>query len=318
MKVLITGPTSAVGQYVLEALMQTEHEVRVLALPDSMHRVLFRDRIEMVPGELSDPLALAEAVAGVERVFHCAFVGPPFNSEARIIEVNAAGTEHLLRACAGRVDRFVMVSSAEIYQDRHDPQQWPISDATPARAPDPGPEGARVRSLVAAERAVTAAAERDGLDYAILRPTTVAGRKCREIEEMITDLIRRPESAMATHHALGALHWSHGKDVAAAALLVAEHRAARNQCFLVAGPETVTVLDVQSAIWQLMNIGRPANPYAELALQANPAHPKYVPRKLAAIGWEPRVSLLDCVGEVLARLEFYSSASIQLPEHMLS
>lgn len=317
-KVLVTGPTGAAGQYVLELLMTTDHDVRVLALPDSMHRINFRDRIEIVPGQLSDRQALREAADGVEIVFHTALVSPPPALKPdTMMAVNVGGTRNLLAACAGRIRRFVMVSSNNVYTPHRSPAMWPVLDDAPRMAHGNQQQAALGESLIAAEDAVFDAAGRGDVEYAILRPTVIAGRSAAFIDSMVTGIIRGTADLDLQRRMWDMMQWTHGSDLGRAALLLAEREEARNQCFLAAGSEPITVYDVQSLMWEIMNIGRDDNPYAEIAACHNIGLPKFEPRKLRALGWRPRVGVRQCIAEVLGRLEFYSSESIRLPTHLV-
>ncbi|MEC8796926.1 MAG: NAD-dependent epimerase/dehydratase family protein, partial [Pseudomonadota bacterium] len=169
MKVLVTGPSGAIGQYVLEVLMTTDHDVRVFALPDSMHRINFRDRIEMVPGQLSDKIALAEAVEGVDIVYHTAVVSPPPAMKPETMDaINVEGTRNLVNACAGRVKRLVMASSNNVYTPHRSSALWPVLDDAPRMAHGNPQQAALGESLIAAEDIVFEAAAKDQIEYAIL------------------------------------------------------------------------------------------------------------------------------------------------------
>lgn len=318
MKVLVTGPTGAAGQYVLETLMTTGHSVRALALPDTLHRVNFRDRIEIVPGELSDQIALREAVKGVEVVFHTALISPPpvLTSETLSV-VNIAGTRALLAACADTVRRFVLVSSAAVHAPHLSPAMWPVSDDALRMAHGNPQQTALGESLIAAEDIVLEAAARGRIEHTILRPTAVAGRNSSFVMAMISSIMQNPGNLEVGHRMWDMMQWVHGSDIGRAALLVADHAAARNQCMLVAGAEPVTVYDVQKLMWDVMNPGRSGNPFAGIAACNNIGLPKFEPRKLRALGWSPLVSVKQCIAEVLSRLEFDSSASLKMPAHLL-
>lgn len=317
MKILVTGPSGAVGQYVLEALMRTDHDVRILALPDSMHRVNYRDRIEIIPGELSDPLAITEAVDGVEVVFHNALIGPfPAFDPDNLERVNTQGTRNLVAACAGNVRRFVMASSNNVYVPHRTPDLWPVTDDA-LREPHGNPaQYALGETLIKAEDAVFEAAACGAFEYGILRPTMVVGRKSPFVDDMIVRLIRDPDAADGLRRMWDTMQWIHGSDIGAAALLVAMEDAAANQCFLVAGEEPITAYDVLSLMWEAMNVGREDNPYTELASRHNVGVPKFSAAKLNALGWRPRMRARDCIREVLGRLEFYASTAVKFPSYL--
>ncbi len=298
--------------------MTTDHDVRVFALPDSMHRINFRDRIEMVPGQLSDKIALAEAVEGVDIVYHTAVVSPPPAMKPETMDaINVEGTRNLVNACAGRVKRFVMASSNNVYTPHRSSALWPVLDDAPRMAHGNPQQAALGESLIAAEDIVFEAAAKDQIEYAILRPTVVAGRKSQFIENMVISILQNQQNLDMQRRMWDMMQWTHGSDIGHAAMLVGEDERARNECFLVAGEEPITIYDVQKLIWDIMNVGKTDNPYAEIAAQNNIGIPKFEPRKLRALGWRPKVGVKHCIAEVLGRLEFYSSAAVNIPAYML-
>ncbi|MGV6849697.1 MAG: NAD-dependent epimerase/dehydratase family protein [Marinibacterium sp.] len=318
MKVLVTGPTGAIGQYVLEVLMTTGYDVRVLSMPESMHRCNFRDRIEMVLGDLADPVALAEAVDGVDIVFHAAVIAPPpARRPEDLWAVNYDGTRHLLEHCANRVKRLVFLSSNNVYTPHRPAATWPVRDDALREAHGNPQQTVLGETLIAAEDAIMEAAERGEIEYAILRPTQTAGRKCPFIEQMIISIIRERGDIEMQRRMWDMMQWAHGSDIGRAAVTVATHEDARNQAFLVAGDEPVTIYDVQKVIWDIMNVDKEGNPHADIASRNNLGLPKFSTDKLKALGWSPQVGVRQCVAEVLGRLEFYSSAAIKMPEFMI-
>lgn len=318
LKVLVTGPTGAIGQYILEVLMTTGYDVRVFALPDSMHRTNYRDRIEMIPGQLSDLLAIREAVEGVDLVFHAAVIAPPpARRPEEMWAVNVEGTRNLLDACAHKVKRFVFVSSNNVYTPHRSPATWPLRDDALREAHGNPQQAASGETLIAAEDLIFDSAARGEIEYSILRPTQVAGRKCSFIEQMIVSIIQESSDIEMQRRMWDVMQWSHGTDVGRAAVTVATHEKARNECFLVAGDEPVTIYDVQKTMWDIMHVNQTENPYADIASRNNLGLRKFSTDKLKALGWTPQVGMRQCVAEILGRLEFYSSAAIKMPDFML-
>lgn len=316
--VLVTGPTGSSGQYILERLMTTDHTVRVLALPDSMHRMNFRDRIDIVPGHLHDRQSLDEALDGVEIVFHAALISPPpALSPDRMMEINATGTAALVDAAGGRVRRFVLISSNNVFTPHRSPAVWPLRDDALRMAHGNPQQTAMGESLIAAEDIVFDAADRGLFEHCTLRPSVIAGRGGGFIDDIVTSILRGNANLDGLRRMWDIMQWTHGSDLARAALLVAVHENAANQCFTVVGDDPVTIYDIQSLLWELMNIGRPGNEFAEIAALNNLGLPKFEATRLKALGWAPQMSLRDCLAECLGRLEFHSSASLRMPPHML-
>ena len=318
-KVLVTGATGAAGQYILEGLMTTGHDVRVLALPDSLHRMNFRDRIDIIPGHLHDRQSLDEALDGVELVFHAALITPHHValSPERMMFVNGGGTAALVEAAAGRVRRVVLVSSNNVFTPHRSPAVWPLLDDA-LRMPHGNPQQTALgESLIAAEDAVFDAADRGAFEHCTLRPAVIAGRSGGFIDNMVTGIIRGTANLELQRRMWDIMQWVHGSDLAKAAIVVSEAPEAANKCFTVAGDDPVTIYDIQSITWELMNIGRPGNPYADIASQNNLGLPKFDSARLKAMGWTAVMGVRECLSEVMGRLEFHSSASLRLPPHLV-
>ncbi len=123
-RVLVTGGAGFIGSHLVDALVARGDTVRVLDNFSTGRRenlVAVQDQIELVEGDLRDPDAVAQAVNGVDLVFHQGAlpsvprsVADPLTSH----EVNSTGTLRLLLAArdAG-VRRVVVASSSSVYGD---------------------------------------------------------------------------------------------------------------------------------------------------------------------------------------------------------
>ena len=121
---LITGGAGFIGANLAHALVGRGEAVRIL---DDFSTGRLRNlagieaQVELVRGDLREPAAVAQAVAGVEIVLHQAAL----NSNPRSIQepglthaVNVTGTLHLLEAArAAGVRRLVYASSSSVYGD---------------------------------------------------------------------------------------------------------------------------------------------------------------------------------------------------------
>ena len=313
MTILITGPTGAVGQYVVEHALKADEQVRVLALPHTLHRLPYRNRIDIVPGYLEYDDALAEAVRDVDVVYHTAVVEPPRPRRAEEMrQVNTVGTRRLLEACAGSIRRFVFVSSFHLYTPHRSVDTWPVRDDAARLAHGTPQLVALGQSLIEAEDYVFEASARYGMEYSILRPTVVCGRTAGFAEFTIQQLMRNP--AQAPMIALwGTLQWIHGIDVARAALLAGGHAAATNERFIVGGNEPTTAYSLLAELWDITNPSE-GNPFAEAAMANQPPLCKFDVGKIrTTLGFAPEIPLRQCLLELLGRNDFLTAASLNLP-----
>jgi len=125
-KVLVTGGAGFIGSHLVDRLMESGNEVRVLddLSAGSMENVehwLDHERFEFMRGDMRDPDVSEEAVEGVDVVFHLAA-----NPEVRIgsqspellYETNVSITHNLLEAVrVSDVKYLVFTSSSTVYGD---------------------------------------------------------------------------------------------------------------------------------------------------------------------------------------------------------
>jgi nucleoside-diphosphate-sugar epimerase len=124
--ILVTGATGLVGSYLLYDLLKSEERVRALLHnPDSVNhtRKIFNSlgadgetlirKIEWVEGDVLDYFSLADAMVGVQKVYHCAAI-VSFDPRDRdlMMKINVDGTANVVNAAleAG-VDKLCHVSS---------------------------------------------------------------------------------------------------------------------------------------------------------------------------------------------------------------
>lgn len=120
--VLITGGCGFIGRYVTAELQATGYQVRILdALIDQVHQgaVLVPEGADFQQGDVTDPVAVAEALHGVDAVVHLAAevgVGQSMYEIARYVAANDLGTAVLLEAMIKQpIRRIVVASSMSVY-----------------------------------------------------------------------------------------------------------------------------------------------------------------------------------------------------------
>ena len=124
MKVLVTGGAGFIGSHLTDRLVRDGHEVRVLddlSTGSESNLSEVTGRIRLIKGDIRDRKQVAEAVDGVQTVFHLAAMG----SVARSVEtpelsndMNVNGTLAVLVASSDAgVKRVVYASSSSVYGD---------------------------------------------------------------------------------------------------------------------------------------------------------------------------------------------------------
>ena len=166
MRILVTGGRGLLGGAVVHELVARGHEVtsfqRTSAGP--------REGVREVLGDVTDPDAVAAAVAGHDAVAHLAarvsMVGPWSEFE----RINIGGTRIVLEgARAAGATRFVQVSSPSVAHAGEPLIGAPATAADPERA-----RGRYARSKAGAEL-LALAADRDGFAVTAVRPHLVWG-----------------------------------------------------------------------------------------------------------------------------------------------
>lgn len=175
-RTLVTGATGFIGSVLVRRLVSENRRVRVFRRSTSSLDLLgdVASEVEHAVGDVTDPFAVREAVADVNRIYHLAAAVDFRGKRARdpLHAVNVEGTAHVVNAALEeRVDRLVHASSVaalgppqgdERYADES--SRWQDGPTTTEYA----------RSKHAAELEVYRG-EAEGVEAVIVNPALVFG-----------------------------------------------------------------------------------------------------------------------------------------------
>lgn len=110
-RVLITGGSGRIGTRIIDRLLHSGMEIRVLDI-----KKVECEGVEFVQGEITSLVDMEKATKNVDTVVHLAGI-PVENGDAEgIFNINAGGTFNVLEACARNgVKRFILASSVCVY-----------------------------------------------------------------------------------------------------------------------------------------------------------------------------------------------------------
>ena len=171
--ILVTGGAGFIGSHIAAALVRRGDRVRILDNFSTGHRsnVEAAGEVELIEGCITDPVAVRQAVEGVDHVFHqAAMASVPLSIEEPIgnNDINVTGTLNLLLAAKEvGVKRFVYASSSAAYGDS---EQLPKLESMPV-----APKSPYAVAKLAGEHYVSCFAEIYGMQTLALRYFNVFG-----------------------------------------------------------------------------------------------------------------------------------------------
>ena len=242
--------------------------------------------------DLTHPADWSPLIDGVTHVVHLAGIAhaPGALPDAAYTRINAEAVGELAQAARGKIERFVFISSVRAQAGLS--ADHPITEQDP-----PSPTDAYGHAKLAAERLLAGS----GTSFTVLRPAVVYGKDVKGNIGALATLARTamplPFGGLTNRRSLLALD-----NLVSAVALVVEAEAARNETFLVADKEPISVADLVAAMRE--GLGRPPH-LVKMPLGGVKRLLKTVGReadweriagdfvvdasKLMALGWRPAV-----------------------------
>jgi NAD dependent epimerase/dehydratase len=176
-KVLITGAGGFIGSHLTELCVKRGYHVRAFVHYNSsnhwgwLENSAFKDKIEVISGDVRDYDIVFNALKGCDSVFHlAALIGIPYSyvSPMAYIKTNIEGTYNILQSAREHGTKNILVTStSETYGTA---QYVPIDEKHPANAQSP-----YAASKVAADQLALSFQRSFGIPVKIVRPFNTYG-----------------------------------------------------------------------------------------------------------------------------------------------
>ncbi|MGZ3615078.1 MAG: NAD-dependent epimerase/dehydratase family protein [Thermodesulfobacteriota bacterium] len=245
MKALVTGGTGFIGSHLVEALLQRGTRVRCLLRKKSDLKWLAGLPIEVAFGDCGDNTSLEEAVKEVNQIFHLAGVTKAV-TENTYFEVNALGTENLIRACLKnnpQIQKFIYLSSQAAAGPCRNGDKKRESDSCE-------PVSAYGRSKRRGEELALAFA--DKIPLLILRPCAVYGPREKDIYTFFKLLSRKIKPCLSGEDQHMSLCYV--EDIIKAILLAAQSHEPSGEIFFLSDGQDYPMQEVGDVFEQAIGV----------------------------------------------------------------
>ena len=215
MRVAVIGGTGFVGAYLVDALAQAGHDIRLLVRPGSEHKLL--RKTHTVSGDVSSPEALHATLAGCDAVIYCVGLLREFPRRGITFETTQyqGVAETVAAAKRAGVNRLLLMSAIGVK--------------------DPGTK------YQSTKRRAEVHALESGLDVTVLRPSVIFGDPRGTMEfatQLQRDMVRPPIPAVDFQGV--EMSPLHVEDVAAAFVAALGDNTTIGKIFELAGPEVLS------------------------------------------------------------------------------
>lgn len=258
--VLITGADGFIGSHLVQLLLAAGHEVRAFCLYNSSGSWGWLDtlsettksELQVVLGDIRDPLCVKEAMRGCDQVFHlAALIAIPYSyvAPSSYIDTNIQGTLNVVQAARDLgVSRVVHTSTSETYGTA---QFVPITEDHPQVGQSP-----YAASKIGADQIALSYWHSFGTPVSVLRPFNTYGP--RQSARAVIPTIITQLAAGQRQIRLGSLSptrdFNFVADTCAAFQAIAACDSALGQVVNVASNFEISIGDTAALIAELMNV----------------------------------------------------------------
>lgn len=304
--VLVTGGTGFIGSHVVDRLVNSDYDVRVIdnlstGKLSNIESHIDGGRVDFVKGDIRDAQLVKNCVHNVSAVVHLAAItSVPFSVEnpSLTYDINVGGTLNLLISCAEqKIAKFVFVSSCAVYGE---PKYLPLDEEHLTEPISPYAE-----SKLAAERFCLGFHEKQFLKSSVLRLFNVYGPRqgVNDYSGVIIRFIDRGKQGLPL------VVYGNGSqtrdfvnvcDAVEAILSTMENKAAEGEVFNIGSGEAISIRDLAETVSELAGL----NPEVihEKPRVGDIKHSyAAISRAEKLLGYRPKVSLRDGLRTLLAK-----------------
>ncbi|MCX5796538.1 MAG: SDR family NAD(P)-dependent oxidoreductase [Elusimicrobia bacterium] len=299
-RILVTGAGGFIGSHLTEELVRQGAKVRALVhynsrghwgLLEKLDVEVLR-RIEIVPGDISDPQCVSRLTEGRELVFHlAALIAIPYSYTAAgsYVAVNVTGTLNVLEACRRhKVRKLVHTSTSEVYGTA---RYVPIDEGHPLQGQSP-----YSATKIGADHLAESYFRSFGLPVAVIRPFNTFGprQSARAVIPTIITQLLEGRQALELGSVTPVRDFNYVADTVSGFLAAAASPRSVGEVINIGSGRGVSVAQTAQTIMRLM--GRKAR-IARSAARVRPERSEVMrlvcdnrkARRL--LGWKPRWSL---------------------------
>lgn len=226
MRIFLTGATGYIGRPIVQRLLQSGHEVRILVRPDSK-RNWNHPKLTIIHGDLFDTTSLLIGMEGVDAVIHLVgIIREQPRLQITMQRIHVDGTENVVQcALRSKIQRFIHMSALGAKPDTMSPYHL---------------------SKWKAEQIV----RQSGITYTIFQPSVIFGKggPGPNFIQLLIDLVKKSPIIPILGDGRFLLQPVSIQTVTEVFVKSIEEHLGENQSFEVGGPDILMYLDILKSI----------------------------------------------------------------------